>query len=58
MTAAVLSLSSSGIGFSKTFFAKVNRWFMVMGYTRGISELTRLGELEAANNLRKELAAL
>lgn len=58
MTAAVLSLSSSGIGFSKTFFAKANRWFMVMGYTRGISELTRLGELEAANNLRKQLADL
>lgn len=58
MTAAVLSLSSSSIDFSKTFFAKVNCWFMVMGYTRAISELTRLGELEAANNLRKQLADL
>lgn len=58
MTAAVLSLSSSSIGFSKTFFAKANRWFMVIGYQRGIAELTRLGELEAANNLRKQLAAL
>jgi hypothetical protein len=58
MTAAVLSLSSGGVGFSKTFFAKVNRWFMVMSYTRAISELTRLGELEAANNLRKQLADL
>lgn len=58
MTAAVLSLSTNTADFSKTIFAKVNRWFMLIGYSRAMAEMVRLGYYKEAENLMKDFKAL
>tara|TARA_R110001632_G_scaffold169081_1_gene287949 strand:- start:147 stop:323 length:177 start_codon:yes stop_codon:yes gene_type:complete len=58
MTTAVLSLTH-GIGHvGMNTFAKLNRWFMLIGYSRAYGELRRLGYYKEADHILKEMKSL
>ena len=58
MTTATLSMTYRVANFSMNMFAKINRWFLLIGYSRAHGELRRLGYDKVADNLLKEMKSL